>query len=93
MNEVGSAAAARDHEGCHADSGQEKQGDAVARRLGDCASRGWPDNSTDGPGCVHAGEREALERTLSKLQARAAGMLAELDLGFAKRREARLRAT
>ena len=42
---------------------------------------------------LSAGEREALERTLSKLQARAAGMLAELDLGFAKRREARLRAT
>jgi DNA-binding MarR family transcriptional regulator len=35
---------------------------------------------------LSAGEREALERTLGKLQARAAAMLAEPDLGFGKAR-------
>jgi MarR family transcriptional regulator for hemolysin len=41
---------------------------------------------------LSTGERNALERSMSKLQARAAAMLAEPDLGFGKRRQARLKA-
>jgi DNA-binding MarR family transcriptional regulator len=41
---------------------------------------------------LSTGERDALERAMSKLQARAGAMLAEPDLGFGKRRQARLKA-
>jgi DNA-binding MarR family transcriptional regulator len=41
---------------------------------------------------LSTGERDALERSMSKLQARAGAMLAEPDLGFGKRRQARLKA-
>jgi DNA-binding MarR family transcriptional regulator len=41
---------------------------------------------------LSTGERDALERSMSKLQAGAGAMLAEPDLGFGKRRQARLKA-